>query len=56
MSIINILEMDGTNKSTVTLPAVFQTPYRPDVNSKTTIILILILFKDKVDILQQDRW
>ena len=34
MSIINILEMDGTNKSTVTLPAVFQTPYRPDVIQK----------------------
>jgi large subunit ribosomal protein L4e len=34
MSIINILEMDGTNKSTVTLPVVFQTPYRPDVIQK----------------------
>jgi len=34
MSIINILEIDGTNKSTLTLPAVFQTPYRPDVIQK----------------------
>ncbi len=34
MSIINILEMDGSNKSTVTLPGVFQTPYRPEVIQK----------------------
>ena len=34
MSLINILEMDGTNKSNVTLPAVFQTPYHPDVIQK----------------------
>jgi large subunit ribosomal protein L4e len=34
MSIINILEMDGSNKSTVTLPGVFHTPYRPEVIQK----------------------
>ena len=31
MSTINILETDGRNKSTITLPAVFETPYRPEV-------------------------
>jgi large subunit ribosomal protein L4e len=34
MSITNILEKDGSNRSTITLPAVFQTPYRPEVIQK----------------------
>jgi large subunit ribosomal protein L4e len=34
MSITNILETDGSNRSTITLPAVFQTPYRPEVIQK----------------------
>jgi large subunit ribosomal protein L4e len=34
MSITNILETDGSNRSTLTLPAVFQTPYRPEVIQK----------------------
>lgn len=34
MSIINILETDGSNRSTITLPAVFETPYRPEVIQK----------------------
>jgi large subunit ribosomal protein L4e len=34
MSITNILETDGRNRSTITLPAVFQTPYRPEVIQK----------------------
>jgi len=34
MSITNILETDGSNKSTITLPAVFETPYRPEVIQK----------------------
>ena len=34
MIITNILEMDGTNKSTITLPVVFETPYRPEVIQK----------------------
>jgi large subunit ribosomal protein L4e len=34
MSITNILETDGSNKSTITLPAVFDTPYRPEVIQK----------------------
>jgi len=34
MSIINILETDGSNRSTITLPEVFMTPYRPEVIQK----------------------
>lgn len=34
MSITNILETDGSNRSTITLPAVFETPYRPEVIQK----------------------
>jgi large subunit ribosomal protein L4e len=34
MSVTNILETDGSNRSTITLPAVFQTPYRPEVIQK----------------------
>jgi large subunit ribosomal protein L4e len=34
MSITNILETDGSNRSTITLPAVFGTPYRPEVIQK----------------------
>jgi large subunit ribosomal protein L4e len=34
MSITNILEMDGSNKNTITLPPVFETPYRPEVIQK----------------------
>jgi len=34
MIITNILEMDGSNKSTITLPVVFETPYRPEVIQK----------------------
>jgi large subunit ribosomal protein L4e len=34
MNIINILETDGSNRSTITLPAVFETPYRPEVIQK----------------------
>jgi large subunit ribosomal protein L4e len=34
MSITNILETDGSNRSTITLPAVFDTPYRPEVIQK----------------------
>ena len=54
MNTINILETDGSNKNTITLPEVFKTPYRPEVIQK--VYLILILFKDKADILQLDRW
>ena len=34
MSITNILETDGSNRSTITLPPVFETPYRPEVIQK----------------------
>jgi large subunit ribosomal protein L4e len=34
MSITNILETDGSNRSTITLPEVFETPYRPEVIQK----------------------
>jgi large subunit ribosomal protein L4e len=34
MSITNILETDGSNRSTITLPSVFETPYRPEVIQK----------------------
>jgi large subunit ribosomal protein L4e len=34
MSITNILETDGSNRGTITLPAVFETPYRPEVIQK----------------------
>jgi large subunit ribosomal protein L4e len=34
MSITNILETDGSNRSRITLPAVFETPYRPEVIQK----------------------
>ena len=34
MSITHILETDGSNRSTITLPAVFETPYRPEVIQK----------------------
>ncbi|HJY22308.1 MAG TPA: 50S ribosomal protein L4 [Hanamia sp.] len=34
MSITTILETDGSNRSTITLPAVFETPYRPEVIQK----------------------
>jgi large subunit ribosomal protein L4e len=34
MSITNILETDGSNRSTIILPAVFETPYRPEVIQK----------------------
>ena len=34
MSITNILETDGSNRSTITLPGVFETPYRPEVIQK----------------------
>jgi large subunit ribosomal protein L4e len=34
MSVTNILETDGSNRSTITLPSVFETPYRPEVIQK----------------------
>lgn len=34
MNTINILETDGSNKNTITLPEVFETPYRPEVIQK----------------------
>ncbi len=34
MNTINILETDGSNKNTITLPEVFDTPYRPEVIQK----------------------
>jgi len=34
MNTINILETDGSNKNTITLPEVFKTPYRPEVIQK----------------------
>ena len=34
MTITNIIETDGSNRSTITLPAVFETPYRPEVIQK----------------------
>lgn len=34
MSTTSILETDGSNRSTITLPAVFETPYRPEVIQK----------------------
>ena len=34
MNTINILETDGSNKNTITIPEVFKTPYRPEVIQK----------------------
>ena len=34
MSIVKILEMDGSNTTTIDLPTVFKTPYRPEVIQK----------------------
>ncbi len=34
MSVVKILEMDGSNQNTIDLPMVFKTPYRPEVIQK----------------------
>ncbi len=34
MSIVKILEMDGSNQNTIALPTIFQTPFRPEVIQK----------------------
>ena len=43
-----IVEMDGSNKSTIDLPMVFSTPYLPKLIQK--------VFKNRADILLLDRW
>jgi large subunit ribosomal protein L4e len=34
MSVVKILEMDGSNQNTMALPTIFKTPYRPEVIQK----------------------
>jgi large subunit ribosomal protein L4e len=34
MSVVKILEMDGSNQNTIDLPTIFKTPYRPEVIQK----------------------
>ena len=34
MSVVKILEMDGSNQNTMDLPTIFKTPYRPEVIQK----------------------